>query len=201
MATVDQWGSTRKATLRLLKEHLTQVQNRMKQQADQHRPERHFEVGDWIFLKLQPYKQSSLHCRSNMKLSPRFYGPFQVLKRIGQVAYQLELPAQSKIHPVFHVSLLKRKLGAHVVPQSTLPHVDTDGILEPEPVAVLDRRLMKFKGGRPPSSWCNGPTHTLRMLRGSSTNSLRTGIQFFNLVGKVPSKGEGMIGQSLCMAC
>ncbi|KAF7119456.1 hypothetical protein RHSIM_Rhsim13G0234900 [Rhododendron simsii] len=120
VAAVDQWGSTREATLRLLKEHLTQAQNRMKQQADQH--------------------------RSNMKLSPRFYGPFQVLKRIGQVAYQLELPAQAKIHPVFHVSLLKRKLGTHVVPQSTLPPVDTDGILEPEPVAVLDRRLVKFKG-------------------------------------------------------
>lgn len=118
----------------------------MKQQADQRRSERQFEVGDWVFLRLQPYKQSSLQCRSSMKLSPRFYGPFQVIKRIGQVAYQLDLPIHSKLQPVFHVSLLKKKLGSYVVPQPTLPPVSNDGIVEPQPVTVLARRLVKYKG-------------------------------------------------------
>lgn len=118
----------------------------MKQQADKHRSEREFELGDWVYLKLQPYKQTSLQARSNLKLSPRFYGPFQVTKRIGKVAYQLNLPPHSKLHPVFHVSLLKKKLGSGAVAHPTLPPVSSDGVLEPQPVAVLDRRLVKYKG-------------------------------------------------------
>ncbi|KAF7154542.1 hypothetical protein RHSIM_Rhsim01G0254600 [Rhododendron simsii] len=114
IAAIDQWGQDRKATLRLLKEHLTQAQNRMKQQADKHRTERVFEVGGWVYLRLQPYKQTSLQVRSNVKLAPRFYGPFQVLKKIGHVVYHLNLPPHSKLHPVFHVSLLKKRLGTSV---------------------------------------------------------------------------------------
>jgi len=56
------------------------------------------------------------------------------------VAYELQLPLQSKIHPVFHVSQLKPKLGTTVVPIPILPPVDSDGVLQPEPSAVLDRR-------------------------------------------------------------
>lgn len=120
IGTVDQWGFDRETTLKLLKDHLLQAQNRMKQMADQHRTEREFQVGDWVYLRLQPYKQSTLQCRSNMKLSPRFYGPFQVLKWIRKVAYHLNLPSNSKLHPVFQVSLLKKKLGGSTLPQPTL---------------------------------------------------------------------------------
>lgn len=58
-----------------------------------------------------------------MKLSPRFYGPFEIMDRVGTVAYKLKMPSYSKIHPVFHVSLLKKKLGNDVVPQPSLPPV------------------------------------------------------------------------------
>jgi hypothetical protein len=62
--------------LQTLKDNLAMAQNHMKQQADQHRSEISFEVGDWVFLRLQPYKQMSLKKAKNDKLSPKYYGPY-----------------------------------------------------------------------------------------------------------------------------
>ena len=82
--------------LQLLKDNLNLAQNRMKQQANQHRSERSFDVGDWVFLRLQPYKQMSLKkSKKDNKLSPNYYGPYKVLQKIGTMAYKLELPASS----------------------------------------------------------------------------------------------------------
>ena len=93
--------------LQLLKDNLNLAQNRMKQQADQHRSERSFDVGDWVFLRLQLYKQMSLkQAKTDNKLSPKYYGPYKVLQNIGTMAYKLELPASSQVHLVFHVSCL-----------------------------------------------------------------------------------------------
>jgi excinuclease UvrABC nuclease subunit len=82
--------------LQILKGNLTMAQNRMKQQADQHRSEKSFEVGDWVFLRLQAYKQMSLkQAKKDNKLSPKYYGPFEVLTKIGTMAYKLDLLASS----------------------------------------------------------------------------------------------------------
>jgi retron-type reverse transcriptase len=82
--------------LQILKDNLTMAQNRMKQQAYQHRSEIIFEVGDWVFLRLQPYKHMSLKkANKDNKLSPKYYGPYKVLQKIGTMAYKLELPASS----------------------------------------------------------------------------------------------------------
>ena len=86
--------------------------NRMKQQAYQHRSERSFVVGDWVFLRLQPYKQMSLkNAKKDNKLSLKYYGPYKVLQNIGTMAYKLELLVASRVHPVFHVSCLKKVMG------------------------------------------------------------------------------------------
>jgi len=99
-----------------------------------------YQVGDWVYLKLQPYRLRSLAKRPNEKLCPRFYGPYQVLTRIGQVAYQLDLPPHSRIHPVFHVSFLKKAVTPLAVPQSLPLVLADDYVLEVGPEHLLDVR-------------------------------------------------------------
>src|SRR4051794_7430076 len=84
----------------------------MEQQSNKKRCETTFADGDLVSLRLQPYRQSSVHRRVSNKLSKRYYGPFKILRCIGKVAYHLELPSSSKIHPVFHVSQLRVFHGA-----------------------------------------------------------------------------------------
>jgi hypothetical protein len=143
---VDTQLKDRNVIINLLKEHLQLAQNRMKVQADKGRTERVFQIGDWVYLRLQPYRQTSIAVRKNLKLSPRFFGPFEVIQKIGYVAYKLALPMDARIHPVFHVSCLKKKLGLHSSALPTLPPVDVHGELQPEPEAILDRRLVNRKG-------------------------------------------------------
>jgi hypothetical protein len=126
-------------TISLLKEHLQLAQNRMKTQADKHHTERVFEEGDWVYLRLQPYRHKSLALRRNLKLSPRFYGLFQILSYIGSVAYKLALPPEARLHPIFHVSCLKKKLVLSSTPISTLPPVDKEGEICPEPEKIIDQ--------------------------------------------------------------
>ena len=83
----------------------------MKQQADRHSTKREFKVGEWVIVRLQPQKQLSLKQGGKNKLAPRFYGPYQINKKISHVAYALELPATNRIHNVFHLSCLKKVIG------------------------------------------------------------------------------------------
>ena len=93
-------------------------------------------VDDWVYLKLQPYCLKSLAKKLNEKLSPRFYGPYLISKVIGKVAYQLNLPPESKVHPVFHVSLLKKVVAHAVKPQPLTPMLTIELELRVEPLAV-----------------------------------------------------------------
>jgi hypothetical protein len=137
------WIIESQEILKLLKENLQTTQNRQKMSADRHRIERSFEVGDLVFSRLQPYRQSSLKKSGVEKLKPRFYGPYRIMHRVGEVAYELELPEGSKIHNVFHVSCLKKEVEQFISTSEELPPLDEEGELELVPEEVLEFRERK----------------------------------------------------------
>lgn len=102
-----------KEVLAQLKFNLLKAQNAMTKEANKHRRDVTFEPGSWVYLKLVPHKQQSVARRINQKLAARFYGPFQIKRRNGSVAYELKIPDTSRVHPVFHASMPKK---AHKAP-------------------------------------------------------------------------------------
>jgi hypothetical protein len=131
----------RQVYLDLLREHLLRAQVRMKNQADKHHSDRQFEVGEDVLLKLQPYVQSSVVVWPSAKLALKFYGPYKVLAKVGAAAYRIQLPADSKIHNVFHVSQLKPFTPSYTPVFSDLPAaVDlSSGTFLPQ--QILERRM------------------------------------------------------------
>nr|XP_027091852.1 uncharacterized protein LOC113712566 [Coffea arabica] len=152
VAAVGDYVKERQQIDNMLKQNLRVAQERMKKYADERRSEREFREGDWVYLRLQPYRQSSVALRGNTKLTAKYFGPYKLEKRIGNVAYRLQLPTTSRVHPVFHVSLLKKKVGDKATPTLQLPELDEKGHWKVEPVAVLDRRMVK-KGNAAAVQW------------------------------------------------
>ena len=92
-------------------------------------------------MKLQPYRQNTLADRQYQRLSPRYFGPYQVKDRVGGATYRLKLPFNSLLHPIFHVSQLKKKIRVKGTMGTQLP-VQRD-VHHLELVKVLDRRIVK----------------------------------------------------------
>ena len=90
-----------------IKKHVKQSQNRQKNYYDKTKRHNQFEEGDLVFLQVKPTR-SKLILGKDRRLTPRFAGPFKIMKRVGKLAYHLELPSNVKAHPIFHVSLLKK---------------------------------------------------------------------------------------------
>lgn len=149
VAAVDTYLKERSIVLRDLKRNLRLAQERMQVQANKHRREMEFQVGDYVYLKLQPYRQTSVAFRSSLKLSPCFYGPFEILEKINSVAFRLRLPENAKIHSMFHVSLLRKHLGDRPSPMSALPPITDDSIILPAPEKILERRVVQKGCYRP----------------------------------------------------
>jgi hypothetical protein len=123
----------------MVRENLRVTQSRQKSYVDHRRRELRFEVGDFVYLKVSPMR-GLRRFKVRGKLTPRFIGPFKILEKRGEVAYQLELsPQLSDVHDVFHVSQLKKCLG---VPKEQLPMEDLsakeDLSYQEYPVKILE---------------------------------------------------------------
>lgn len=110
-ADVELLIQNRDALLQELRDNLAIAQGRMHDSANKKRRDVEFSVGEWVYLKLRPYRQVSVAMRRAEKLAPRFFGPYLIVERVGKVAYKLALPPTSQIHPVFHVSQLKKAVA------------------------------------------------------------------------------------------
>lgn len=132
----------RQDALHIIKRELGLAQQKMKQRADSHCTDCTFEVGDNVYLKVKRFQQHLFHKGPISKISAKYYGPFKIQAKIGNVAYKLQLPLGVGLHPVFHVSLLKPARGITIDTSSEIPDLQEDTDLDVEPQAMLDRRII-----------------------------------------------------------
>ncbi|XP_070664515.1 uncharacterized protein [Malus domestica] len=128
--------------IQLIKSILKAGQDRQKSLADKHATDRMYNVGDWVFLKLSPWK-GMVRFGKKGKLSRRYIGSYMIIERVGEVAYRLELPPElSKVHDVFHVSMLRNYVSdpLHVIPPQPL-EINSDLTYIEKPVTILDWKI------------------------------------------------------------
>ncbi|GJW15816.1 putative reverse transcriptase domain-containing protein [Tanacetum coccineum] len=134
-----------------IKQRIQTARDRQKSYADLKRKPMEFQVGDKVMLKVSPWK-GVVHFGKRGKLNPRYVGPFKVLKKVGAVAYKLELPQElSRVHNTFHVSNLKKCYSDDplVVPLEGLQVDDKLHFVE-EPVEIMDREVKQLRRSRVP---------------------------------------------------
>ncbi|KFK22601.1 hypothetical protein AALP_AAs54367U000800 [Arabis alpina] len=172
-------------------QQLLKTQQIMKQQADNHRREVEFAVGDMVFLKIRPYRQKTLARRANEKLAARYYGPYEVEAKVGPVAYKLRLPPTVKIHHTFHVSQLKAAVGSALVHVTIPPNLNEEGILEAEPEFVLGDRVNRETGQEEVLIQWKGLSEEDCTWEWKSV--IKAQFPHFNLEDKVNQKGAGNV--------
>jgi hypothetical protein len=144
-----------------IRQNLKASQDRKKSYADKNRVFRDFKVGEHVFLKVK-VKRSSIRLGCFPKLAARYCGPFEILEKIGPVAYMLAFPASMRVHNVFHVSLLKKYVPDpnHII-DWTVIQVENEGDFWVEPVCILDRKVKVLRNksiGMVKVQWtCYGP--------------------------------------------
>ncbi|GJU43405.1 putative reverse transcriptase domain-containing protein [Tanacetum coccineum] len=134
-----------------VKQRMQAARDRQKSYADLKRKPMEFEVRDKVMLKVSPWK-GVVRFGKRGKLNPRFVGPFKVIKRVGDVAYKLELPEElSRVHNTFHVSNLKK---CHADEPLAVPldglHFDDKLQFVEEPIEITDREVKRLKRSRIP---------------------------------------------------
>lgn len=146
-----------------------------------------------VYLKLQPYRQRSLARKPFEKLAAKFYGPYEILQPVGKVAYRLKLPPASKLHPVFHVSQLRRAVGTLPVPP-TIPeqlNSDMEMIVQPEQLLAV-RRVGTEQSGQLEAllKWKDLPEFEATW---EDVEAINARFPEFHLEGKVLVWGQGNV--------
>ncbi|GJQ97501.1 putative reverse transcriptase domain-containing protein [Tanacetum coccineum] len=132
-----------------IKDRLKVARDRQKSYADKRRKPLEFSVGDYVLLKVSPWK-GVVRFGKKGKLAPRFVGPFEIIEKVGPVAYRLDLPEESNgVYDTFHVSNLKKCL-ANPTLQVPLDEIRVDAKLNfmEEPVEILEKEFKKLKRNR-----------------------------------------------------
>jgi hypothetical protein len=127
-----------------IKQNLKDAQDRQKSYVDKGRTHMEFKVGDRLFLKVKANK-SSLKLGNCSKLAARYCGSFEILERIGPIAYMIALPASMYVHNVFHISLLKKYIPDtnHVIDWNVI-QVEQEGTFQVHPVHIVDRKIKQL---------------------------------------------------------
>ncbi|XP_059289846.1 uncharacterized protein LOC132043357 [Lycium ferocissimum] len=128
--------------VKIIQERLLTAQSRQKSYVDWRVHDSVFMVGDQVLLKVSPMK-GVMRCGKKGELSPRYIGPFEIIQRVGDAAYELALPlGLSSVHPVFYVSMLKKYVsdGSHVIRWDSVM-LDQNLSYEEEPIAILDNQI------------------------------------------------------------
>jgi hypothetical protein len=160
--------------VKIIKDRLKEAYDRQKSYADLKRKDIEYNVGEKVFLKVSPWKKILRFGRKG-KLSPRFIGPYEILERVGPVAYRLALPPElDKIHNVFHVSMLRRYRSdpSHVIiPQEI--EVQPDLSYEEEPERILDREERQLRNKTIPMVKVLWKHHSPREATWETEDSMR----------------------------
>jgi hypothetical protein len=130
----------------LIRKRMLTAQSRQKSYADKHRRKLEFAVGDLVYLKVLPMR-GVWRFGNKGKLSPRYVGSFQVLKKVSPVAYKIEMPPSlASVHDVFHVSQLRKCVhdSSHVINYEPLD-IQPNLTYEELPMQVLDRKEQQLK--------------------------------------------------------
>ena len=137
--------------VKMIRERLKVATDRQKSYADMKRKDIRYEIGEKVFLKVSPWKKVMRFGKKG-KLSPRFIGPYEVIEKVGPVAYKLALPPDlEKIHNVFHVSMLRRYRSdhSHVVSSETI-ELRPDLTYEEKPVEIFAREVKELRNKKIP---------------------------------------------------
>ena len=137
--------------VKMIRERLKVTTDRQKSYADMKRKDIRYEIREKVVLKVSPWKKV-MRFGKNDKLSPRFIGPYEVIEKVGPVAYRLALPPDlEKIHDVFHVSMLRRYRSdlSHVV-SSEIIELRPDLTYEEEPVEILAHEVKELRNKKIP---------------------------------------------------
>ena len=137
--------------VKMIREKLKVATDRQKSYTDMKRKDIRYEVGEKVFLKVSPWKKVMRFGKKG-KLSPRFIGPYEVIEKVGPVAYRLALPTDfEKIHNVFHVSMLRRYRSdpTHIVSSETI-ELRPDLTYEEEPVEILAHEVKELRNKKIP---------------------------------------------------
>ncbi|KAJ8768807.1 hypothetical protein K2173_023711 [Erythroxylum novogranatense] len=179
--------------VKLIRSRIKMAQDRQKSYVDQHRRDMEYQVGDKVFLKVSPWR-GVLRFGKKGKLSPRYIGPFEIIERIGPLAYRLALPSEmAQIHNVFHVSMLRRYRSdpTYVIPTQEIEVSNNLSYVE-EPVKIIDYQNKQLRNRVIPMEKVLWKNHSSEEATWETEELMRSQYPYlFDHLGKLKSRWSG----------